>query len=73
MIDREEEMILESGDYYVVHYVEGPPPPLQLMGAPPPPKTKNFVFEKDKNTFVSELLANPCITSIEVGTFNKIK
>ena len=73
MIDRNEEMIIESGDYFVVHYVEGPPPGLEIYGGLPPPKTKNFVFEKDKDEFVGKLLANNRITSIEVGTFVKIK
>lgn len=64
MIDRNEEMIIESGDYFVVHYIEEP------MTTP---KTRNFVFEKSKDDFVSELLTNDNITSIEVGTFLKIK
>lgn len=66
-------MLIEAGDYFVVHYVEGLPPGLEILGAPPPPKTKNFVFEKDKDEFVGKLLTNNRITSIEVGTFVKIK
>lgn len=68
MIDREEEMILESGDYFVVHWQK----PYSSYGGLAM-NTRNFIFEKDKDEFVSTLLADKSVTSIEVGTYVKIK
>ncbi len=38
-----------------------------------PSKTESFVFQKDKDYFVTNLLTDKDVTFIEVGTFIKIK
>lgn len=37
------------------------------------PKKQCFVFQKDKNRFMTKLLNDDSVYSIDVGTFNKIK
>lgn len=71
MIDRNEEMILEDGDHFEVRYTRVPKG-LEVLGVAPE-IIKKFVFQKDKDAFVTNLLTDECVRSIEVGTFLKIK
>lgn len=64
----ENSCIMEEGDYFVVHWQT-----VHRDHSSLPPQTKSFVFEKDKNEFVGDLLMDDDVTDIEVGVFNKIK
>jgi hypothetical protein len=76
MIDREEEMILEDGDHFQVNWTEEDKQVRSFTdkhGFYEKTYSKNFIFQKHKDDFVLELLKNDEVTTIEVGTFLKIK
>lgn len=63
--------IYESGDHYEVRWTQK-----VVVGdgsIQSPPMMRSFVFQKDKDNFVSNLLKDVNIISVDVGIFNQIK
>lgn len=62
------EYILEDGDHFEVRWQT-----IHRSHSSYPPLFRSFVFQKEKDEFVTKLLTDKDVTDICVGTFNKIK